>query len=406
MTDSNDQRSELPRGRTRNLERKIEEIFSSLQDLRGRSFPRFLSNRVPKADYFLRLGSRGPELVFPLDQSRGGEESTSREVSIHRICRRIITTCRPLPAGIAVSEKEAGRRLIRGPLASLWQRYRLALVILICALVAMASFADWGSRSTHATDRIEMARLATRRAAGGEDYLQMSRLINRLIYGGAGTRGVLMLHDEEQDFIEQEIARLMKEFGAEEYRVPLEFVQAMGHFITQYQERDRDLIARVLVEESPRMNRVRQILRSDHLPEDLAYMALVESRFQTSSLSQEGAAGFWQFTESTAREYGMVVNDQVDERLDLGKSTQAASRYIRDLILDFGAGSSVLLAMAAYNGGPDRVRRAMKNVKDPIKQRNFWYLYSTQALPAETREYVPKVFAAIIIGRNPQHFGF
>jgi membrane-bound lytic murein transglycosylase D len=47
----------------------------------------------------------------------------------------------------------------------------------------------------------------------------------------------------------------------------------------------------------------------------------------------------------------------------------------------------------------------VRTVRDPIKQRNFWYLYRTRALPAETREYVPKVFAAIIIGRDPQHFG-
>jgi len=135
-------------------------------------------------------------------------------------------------------------------------------------------------------------------------------------------------------------------------------------------------------------------------------MVLVESGFLRESLSEEGAAGFWQFTESTAREYGMEVSEEVDDRLDLSKSTQAASRYIRDLILDFGSGSSVMLAIAAYNGGPEKVRRAIRSVKDPIKQRNFWHLYETRALPQETREYVPKVFAMIIIGRHPDRFGF
>jgi membrane-bound lytic murein transglycosylase D len=142
------------------------------------------------------------------------------------------------------------------------------------------------------------------------------------------------------------------------------------------------------------------------MPEDLAYMALVESGFEQSSASQEGAVGFWQFTEETARDYGMEVNDRVDERLDLSKSTEAASRYIRDLILEFGSGSSVMLAMAAYNSGPETVRRAVRSVKDPIKQRNFWYLYQIRALPEETRKYVPRVFAAILIGRNPKRFGF
>ena len=96
----------------------------------------------------------------------------------------------------------------------------------------------------------------------------------------------------------------------------------------------------------------------------------------------------------------------MDERFDVDKSTHAAARYIRSLILEFGSGNSVMLALAAYNTGPTRVRQAVRKVKDPIKQRNFWHLYQVGALPRETREYVPKIFAAIIIGRNPEEFGF
>jgi len=122
--------------------------------------------------------------------------------------------------------------------------------------------------------------------------------------------------------------------------------------------------------------------------------------------SPAGAAGPWQLMAPTARAFGLRVDAQVDERKDLLKATQASSRILRSLILDFGAGSSVMLALAAYNLGPARVKQAVVNtVRDPIKQRNFWYLYRTRALPAETREYVPKVFAAILIGRNPPHFG-
>jgi membrane-bound lytic murein transglycosylase D len=101
------------------------------------------------------------------------------------------------------------------------------------------------------------------------------------------------------------------------------------------------------------------------------------------------------------------VDSQVDERKDLVKSTHAICRYLRDLILDFGAGSSVMLALAAYDGGTTKVKQAVtRTVRDPIKQRNFWYLYRVRALPLETREYVPKVLAAMLIGRNPHHFGF
>ncbi|PYV41483.1 MAG: murein transglycosylase, partial [Acidobacteria bacterium] len=136
------------------------------------------------------------------------------------------------------------------------------------------------------------------------------------------------------------------------------------------------------------------------------YVVLVESAFVTEDPSPHGAAGLWQFTEATARAYGLTVDETVDERLDVRKSSRAASRYIRDLILDFGSGSSVMLALAAYDAGPGTVKRAMRKVQDPIKQRNFWYLYRVRALPPETREYIPKVFAAMIIGRNPAGFGF
>ena len=78
----------------------------------------------------------------------------------------------------------------------------------------------------------------------------------------------------------------------------------------------------------------------------------------------------------------------------------------RDLILDFGAGSSAMLALAAYNLGPSRVKTAVRKVQDPIKQRSFWYLYRLRAVPPETREYVPKVIAAMIIGRHPEQYGF
>ncbi len=135
-------------------------------------------------------------------------------------------------------------------------------------------------------------------------------------------------------------------------------------------------------------------------------MAIVESSLSAENSSSMNAAGLWQFTPSTARAFGLKVQGGIDERLDVRKSTRAACRYMRDLILDFGAGSSVMLALAAYNVGPSRVKQAIRRVTDPIKQRNFWYLYRAHALPEETREYVPKVIAVMIIARHPERYGF
>lgn len=216
----------------------------------------------------------------------------------------------------------------------------------------------------------------------------------------------LGVRNAEQDFIESEIKQLMTEFGAEEYSIPPEFVEQVRRFVQQYQDRDRAHMVRALGRSRKDLEAARRQLQSDTLPPDLVYMVLVESAFITGSSSTAGAVGLWQFTSATAKAYGLKVTEELDERLDARKSTQAAARYIRELILDFGSGSSVMLALAAYNLGPGKVKRAVRTVEDPIKQRNFWYLYRIRALPAETREYVPKLIAAIIIGRNPARFGF
>jgi hypothetical protein len=287
-------------------------------------------------------------------------------------------------------------------------RSRLAIVVMACVVAVVPVSAFWSSKRVgRGTNGVgaESLQPEIKQAAGGENYLQMAHLIGTLISHETNAQ-VPGDRYREEDFIRQEIGSLMKEFGAEECNVLPEFVAEVDGFVRLFQDRDRDLIVCALVDKRDVLEHMRAILRRDHMPEDLAYMALVESGFEQSSASQEGAAGFWQFTEETARDYGMEVNDHVDERLDLSKSTEAASRYIRDLILEFGSGSSVMLAMAAYNSGPETVRRAVRSVKDPIKQRNFWYLYHVRALPEETRLYVPRVFAAILIGRNPKRFGF
>jgi len=155
-----------------------------------------------------------------------------------------------------------------------------------------------------------------------------------------------------------------------------------------------------------RFEQMREQFRAAHLPPDLAYVVLVESALVNGRESPRGALGLWQLLPATARQYGLRVDAEVDERLDPRRSTEAAARHIRSLILEFGSGSSVMLALAAYNSGAMRVKRAVRRVEDPIAQRNFWYLYASQTLPAETREYVPKILAGIVIGRNPKRFGF
>jgi membrane-bound lytic murein transglycosylase D len=211
----------------------------------------------------------------------------------------------------------------------------------------------------------------------------------------------------DSDFVTGELRSVMAEFGAEVYSIPPDFIDRVNHYIQQDQGPDRPVIAHALIQASGKLQTIQQILRKEELPVDLAYIPLVESSLDANKASAAGAVGPWQFTGPTAKAYGLRVDAQVDERKDLVKSTYATCKYLRDLILDFGTGSSVMLALAAYDSGTLTVKQAVsKTVRDPIKQRNFWYLYRSQALPRETREYVPRVFAAILIGRNPRHFGF
>ncbi len=208
------------------------------------------------------------------------------------------------------------------------------------------------------------------------------------------------------DFIDEQIHLLMTELGAPQYSIPPEFRQRVVFHAERYRGPDRSNMDRALNHRRDDLETMREAFRQVNLPADLALMALVESAFRWQRSSAAGAAGPWQFVAPTARAFGLQVDDEIDERFDVEKSTAAAARYLKQLILDFGAGQSVLLALAAYNLGPSRVRRAVRRVDDPFRQRDFWYLYRTRALPPETREYIPKIVAAILVARNPEQFGF
>ena len=130
------------------------------------------------------------------------------------------------------------------------------------------------------------------------------------------------------------------------------------------------------------------ILQEEGIPPQMAAVVLVESGGRTTALSPKGARGLWQIMPETARRYGLVVNETVDERLDLNKSTRAAARYLRDLYTQFG---NWPLALAAYNAGEDAVERAIGRVSS----RDFNSIALAGMLPSETQNYVPAVLSAM-----------
>jgi membrane-bound lytic murein transglycosylase D len=130
------------------------------------------------------------------------------------------------------------------------------------------------------------------------------------------------------------------------------------------------------------------ILDEHGVPREFLYLALVESGMDSKAISPAEAVGLWQFRDATARQYGLVITDHIDERVDERRATQAAGRYLRDLYEQFGSWE---LAAAAYNAGPGRVRRAL----NATGAETYWDLIEAGHLPRETRAYVPKFLAVV-----------
>ena len=144
---------------------------------------------------------------------------------------------------------------------------------------------------------------------------------------------------------------------------------------------------------------MKSVMREYGLPEDLVYVALIESGFSFKAHSQANAVGYWQFIRGTGRRYGLKIGDFVDERRDPVLSTRAAAEYFKDLYSLFG---SWPLALASYNAGEYRVNRVILKHYN----RDFWYLVKKRSLPRETRNYVPKLIAATRIAKDPKKYGF
>jgi membrane-bound lytic murein transglycosylase D len=172
-------------------------------------------------------------------------------------------------------------------------------------------------------------------------------------------------------------------------------------YVELFQGRLRDYIQESLTRGAKYLPMIQDVFRAEGLPLDLAFIPIIESGFKTNALSRASAKGPWQFMTPTAREQGLKYNWYVDERSDPEKSTMAAAKYLKVLSKMFDGDWHLVLA--AYNGGLGRLQRAMKKGRTD----DFWELSETSKfLPKETREYVPMILAAMIVGRNPAQYGF
>ncbi len=168
---------------------------------------------------------------------------------------------------------------------------------------------------------------------------------------------------------------------------------------------------------------IREQMQANGVPEDMVYLALIESGYSNTAVSRARATGMWQFMKGTGRMYGLQVNSYLDERRDPVKSTAAAARHLNDLQQRFG---SIYLAAAAYNAGAGKVSRGLRGLPagsvapsetvDPLddlgdeesvnNDAEFFRLYDTKYLRRETKDYVPKLIAAALIAKEPTRYGF
>lgn len=183
------------------------------------------------------------------------------------------------------------------------------------------------------------------------------------------------------------------------FDIPVTYNSKVKWWINYYQTGGRKWFRLWMERANAYLPRMQAQLRDRGLPQDLAFVAMIESGFSPRAVSTADAVGYWQFIGPTASRYGLRMTWWLDERRDFTKSTTAAARYLGDLFRMF---RTWYLTAAAYNMGEGKLRRLI----DKYDTRNFWELSQQADFPQETREYIPKLLAAMFIAKAPKLYGF
>lgn len=178
--------------------------------------------------------------------------------------------------------------------------------------------------------------------------------------------------------------------------ITLPFNETVKNYILLYSEKMPTKMAQMLGLSQYYFPIFEETFNRYGLPEELKYMAVIESALNPVAVSRAGAKGMWQFMYTTAKSYGLTINSYVDERLDPVKSADAAARYLRD---SYGVFGDWNLAISSYNCGAGNVSKAIRR----SGSRNFWDIYDF--LPRETRGYVPAFVGAMYAFRYYKEHG-
>ena len=185
------------------------------------------------------------------------------------------------------------------------------------------------------------------------------------------------------------------------FELPVHYNEQVQHYIDLFTTRRRSTFTTWLGRMGRYRGMIEEQLRVAGLPRELVYLPLIESAYENNAASRASAVGLWQFMAGTARAEGLEVSEYIDERRDPIRSTDAAVRHLSGLYNHF---RSWYLTAAAYNSGSTRIGKLLKE-RSYAKGEDeaFWALQDD--LPRETRDYVPMLLAATIVGENLEHFG-
>ncbi len=209
----------------------------------------------------------------------------------------------------------------------------------------------------------------------------------------------LPISDESNDDFTLEVFPKDRQKQGQEFDIPIVINAKVEQFIQHFQTKARKVFTLWLARSEKYIPSMKKLLKENGLPEDLVYLALIESGFNPYAYSRSKASGPWQFIYLTGRRYGLRSNWWIDERRDPEKSTIAAAKYLKDLYDMF---ECWYLAAAGYNAGEKKIATAMKR----YGTEDFWELTKYRYLKRETKDYVPQMIAAALIAKDPEKYGF